>query len=401
MKKSALYCAVMIIVVFSCVSVVSAQDSFTPIRFDFEGPDVPAEWAPRVFSGGTREIIDESLVITAPTGFGGASSDFGFVHANLIVETQVRFLDGGSREDYASILIRSTVGEADGYYGSVSSEGNLLMSRVTPSGNVDPVVQATATGFDAINQDLKLRLVADGSFIGLFAWSAGAEMPQSPSLWLSDDTYSDGNEISLFNTSFESGSPSWPIAFRYVEISPVVPLPRCDFNADGICGGSDIDLMYGLGDLITGVTPPPGDTRFDLNLDGIVDVQDLDQWMADAATMNGFSAPYLKGDADLNGVVDADDLNRLALNWRQDGAAWSGGDFTADGVVGAGDLNALALNWQQSIPMASSANATVPEPSGWPLTIVGLALIWQRRRRGCVRDRVREGVRCERVPVID
>ena len=82
------------------------------------------------------------------------------------------------------------------------------------------------------------------------------------------------------------------------------------------------------------MTPLPGDTRFDLNLDRIVDVQDLDQWMADAATMNGFSAPYLKGDADLNGVVDAGDLNSLALNWRQNVAAWSGGDFTADGVVG-------------------------------------------------------------------
>ncbi len=144
-----------------------------------------------------------------------------------------------------------------------------------------------------------------------------AEMPPSPSLWLSDDRYSDGNEISLLSTSFESGSPSWPTAFRYVEISPVVPLPRCDFNADGVCGESDVDLMYGLGDLSSGVTPQPGDTRFDLNLDGIVDVHDLDQWRADAATINGFATPYLKGDADLNGVVDSGDLNSLALNWRQ------------------------------------------------------------------------------------
>ncbi len=105
MKKSALYCAVTLIVVFSCVFVVSAQDSFAPIRFDFEGPDVPAEWAPRVFPGGTRDHRRKPRDHCADR-LGGASSDFGFVHANLIVETQVRFLDGGSREDYASILIR-------------------------------------------------------------------------------------------------------------------------------------------------------------------------------------------------------------------------------------------------------------------------------------------------------
>ena len=159
MKKLAYYWPLMLVVFYSSVSVVSAQDPFTPITFDFREPDVPAEWTRGAFPQGTREIIDESLVITAPTDFGGASSDYRFVHDNLIVETQVRFLEGGIREDYASVLIRSTDGVADGYYGAVSSEGNLLMSRVTASGNVDPAVQATATGFDAVSQDLMLRLV--------------------------------------------------------------------------------------------------------------------------------------------------------------------------------------------------------------------------------------------------
>ena len=82
----------------------------------------------------------------------------------------------------------------------------------------------------------------------------------------------------------------------------------------------------------------------------------------------------------MNGVVDAADLNAMALNWRQDVALWSGGDFTADGVVDSADLNALALNWRHSIPMASSFTAPVPEPSALLLTFVGLALAWQRTR---------------------
>lgn len=67
---------------------------------------------------------------------------------------------------------------------------------------------------------------------------------------------------------------------------------------------------------------------------------------------------WLTGDADLNGRVDAADLNALALNWRQEGN-WIDGDFTGDGWVDAADLNELALNWRQPVSMA----AAVPEPA--------------------------------------
>ncbi len=120
---------------------------------------------------------------------------------------------------------------------------------------------------------------------------------------------------------------------------------------------------------------------FDLTGSGVADDMDVNQWLSEAATHNGFSQAYLPGDSNLDGSVDATDLNNLALNWRKDEdvAAWSAGDFKADGVVDSADLNELALNWQQSIP---AGGAPVPEPSALFLTVVGLAVIWRRFRSG-------------------
>lgn len=120
---------------------------------------------------------------------------------------------------------------------------------------------------------------------------------------------------------------------------------------------------------------------FDLTGEGIVDDADLTQWLSDAAAHNGFGQEYLAGDSDLDGSIDAIDLNNLALKWRQNVALWSGGDFTADGMVNAAHLNSLALEWRQAIPMASSANAPVPEPSAMLLSVLGLVLVWRRPRR--------------------
>lgn len=132
----------------------------------------------------------------------------------------------------------------------------------------------------------------------------------------------------------------------------------------------------------------------DLTRDGAVDDTDLTQWLSVAATHNGFGEAYLLGDSNLDGTVNATDLNNLALNWQQNVALWSGGDFTADGVVDSADLTALALTWQQSVPMATSA-APVPEPSALLLTIIGLALVWRRLTNGkCRAEHYWAGPRC-------
>jgi autotransporter-associated beta strand protein len=99
------------------------------------------------------------------------------------------------------------------------------------------------------------------------------------------------------------------------------------------------------------------------------------------------------GDATLDGIVDAFDLNILAAHWQQgSGALWSSGDFNGDGMVDAFDLNVLAAQWQygmggtlvsgQSFEAALAAAfgaAAVPEPAS--LALLGLTLPWLLRRR--------------------
>jgi hypothetical protein len=99
----------------------------------------------------------------------------------------------------------------------------------------------------------------------------------------------------------------------------------------------------------------------------------------------------LQGDANMDGAVDAFDLNTVAASWQAGGKLWTDGDFTGDGVVNAFDLNALAANWQggsltglaaamEAYPAFSTT--TVPEPASvLVLGVTGAGLMARRRRR--------------------
>lgn len=140
-----------------------------------------------------------------------------------------------------------------------------------------------------------------------------------------------------------------------------------DFDDNGAINVEDIDLLVG------GIASGANDPLLDLNGDGSVSEGDLTQWLSEAAEVNiGPGISYLLGDANLDGVVDATDLNSVGINWLGS-ALWSGGDFTADGVVNAPDLNWVGINWQSSILPAPAA--PVPEPSPQLLLIASLTLL--------------------------
>jgi hypothetical protein len=147
--------------------------------------------------------------------------------------------------------------------------------------------------------------------------------------------------------------------------------PGGDFNGDGLWNTLDIDLLGK--EIISG----SNDLTFDMNDDGLVNLADQDQWRADGATVNGFASAYLNGDANLDGKVDAGDLNEVGLNWQRTVDPWSQGDFDASNFVDAGDLNLLGLNWQKSILPA----AAVPEPSGLTFLLIGLFGVVARHGR--------------------
>jgi len=102
------------------------------------------------------------------------------------------------------------------------------------------------------------------------------------------------------------------------------------------------------------------------------------------------------GDADLNGLVDIDDLGLLASHWQSAGV-WSSGDFDDSGFIDINDLGLLASNWQAGVggPNSPTAqpwpfhealsslglpSASVPEPAGLGL-LIPVALKCHRRWR--------------------
>ena len=92
-------------------------------------------------------------------------------------------------------------------------------------------------------------------------------------------------------------------------------------------------------------------------------------WLSKAGEYLGFK--------NLDGVVDAVDLNIVGIHWLTEDPRWSSGDFTADGIIDAADLNHLGRNWRTDV---TSANAVVPEPT---LTMLPLLVLLSISCRLC------------------
>ena len=169
-----------------------------------------------------------------------------------------------------------------------------------------------------------------------------------------------GDNVLVSSLSEVDGVPQAGVVYVFeVKQSPA------DF--DGDVDVDDIDAL--VNEIVAG----NDSGLFDLTGDSILDGQDLEQWRATAAEENGFAAPCLLGDANLDGSVNAHDLNFLGKNWLGNPNPWQWGDFTADGTVDASDLNQLAQNWQQAIPTAASPES-VPKPAAMALFYVGAVL---------------------------
>jgi autotransporter-associated beta strand protein len=100
------------------------------------------------------------------------------------------------------------------------------------------------------------------------------------------------------------------------------------------------------------------------------------------------------GDANLDGIVNLNDFNRLASNFGQSGKVWATGDFNYDGIVNLGDFNLLASNFGLSAgadgivdPQDWAALASaVPEPGAASLLLLGGTASLRRRVRRSIRQ---------------
>ncbi len=224
----------------------------------------------------------------------------------------------------------------------------------------------------------------NGTAIGYENWVSGLE----PNSLGDDEDYMNWNHHGDGQwNDVAADAPRDDITGYLVEFGGItVPDPSgdFDFNGDGLADINDTDAI------VAAIVAGTDDGAFDLTQDGLVNVSDLTQWLSVAAAENGFESGYLFGDANLDGTVDASDLNKVGFHWLQEPARWSAGDFTADGFVNAEDLNHIGQNWLQSVPSANEASA-VPEPMTHLLIASGAVCLMLVRRRPSTWRHARRG----------
>lgn len=141
--------------------------------------------------------------------------------------------------------------------------------------------------------------------------------------------------------------------------SPGTPGIRADFNEDGVVNATDIDLLQI--EVRAGIPT----SNFDLTSDGVVNQDDI------VELVSGILNTQF-GDTDLDGDIDAVDLNQLGKRWLQaDVTGWSNGDFNGDGRIDDLDLAEVTTNWQpNAMPAMASLRSDDRLPNeGNPLTI--------------------------------
>ena len=167
------------------------------------------------------------------------------------------------------------------------------------------------------------------------------------------------------STYFGNGGSLWVHAS---ELTQANNLPG-DFNGDARVDATDIDLLVDAvnrnstnGDyVLSGLSPAPSIEEFEYFVEE-------------------FLGTFF-GDTNLDRSVNAQDLNRVGINWLGLGCGgWRDGDFDGDGAIDAADLNALGVNWQRANVAAVTRPLRAPLSQSAGLTSVASGMPSDARR---------------------
>ncbi len=197
-------------------------------------------------------------------------------------------------------------------------------------------------------------------------WTYGDQAAYSTTIELRPTSSNPGFELPP-SEIIPTAEELFPAALDLAEFTAA--LAGGDFNWDGAYDCTDVDQ------LVNAIVFGTNRAEMDVTGDGLVDSNDLHDWLARAgAAQLASGASYLGGDANLDGTVDGNDF----LAWNEHkftaNASWCSGDFNADGTVDGVDF----LVWNEN--KFQSAAAAVPEPS-WSLMLFAMLLTTSGARR--------------------
>ena len=358
MRNYSILLFVSMIFVLSVPASWSQTIPFFPFEEEFDGPiddDSPVTWVQDSVDGDGRTSNGSLVLEGNSVGYGVTLSDRTVIARDTSARARLR-LGGASVNAWAGISSRFAPDSAL-YAGGIQKGGLLWVAERFPDGEFD--LYTLETTLSPETHDVVVQLDTFGNTVTVSAWDArDAKPPSPPSVSLVDDTLVEGG----FGIGIGGGSQSMA-SVRYFQIMWALG----EFNGDDVLDVADID------ELVAEIAAGTNGFLFDLNIDDVVNGEDRRIWVEELK--NTFF-----GDTNLDGQVDAVDLNALALNWQSTTAeSWSQGDFNGDRVVNATDLNTVALNWNRG----AAANAAVPEPSGLVMFGLGvLGLVSRLRRAG-------------------